>query len=44
MDELEAAGLDAHLVNLGEAKRRMGGRNKTDRLDGWLKDRILAKD
>jgi transposase len=33
MDELEAAGLDARLVNPGEAKRRMGGRNKTDRLD-----------
>jgi transposase len=33
MDELEAAGLDARLVNPGEAKRLMGGRNKTDKLD-----------
>jgi transposase len=33
MDELEAAGLDAHLVNPLEAKRRMGGKNKTDKLD-----------
>ena len=33
MDELEAAGLDARLVNPLEAKRRIGGRNKTDRLD-----------
>jgi len=30
MDELEMAGLDARLVNPLEAKRRMGGRNKTD--------------
>jgi transposase len=33
MDELEAAGLDARLVNPWEAQRRMGGRNKTDQLD-----------
>jgi len=33
MDELEAAGMDARLVNPLEAKRRMGGRNKTDKLD-----------
>lgn len=33
MDELEGAGLDARLVNPLEAKRRMGGRNKTDKLD-----------
>jgi transposase len=33
MDELEAAGLDGRLVNPLEAKRRMGGRNKTDKLD-----------
>jgi transposase len=33
MDELEAAGLDARLVNPLEAKRRMGGRNKTDPID-----------
>lgn len=33
MDELEAAGLDARLVNPLEAKRRIGGRNKTDKLD-----------
>ena len=33
MDELEGAGLDARLVNPGEAKRRIGGRNKTDKLD-----------
>lgn len=33
MDELEAAGLDARLVNPLEAKRRMGGKNKTDKLD-----------
>jgi transposase len=33
MDELEAAGLDGRLVNPLEAKRRMGGRNRTDKLD-----------
>jgi len=33
VDELEAAGLDARLVNPLEAKKRMGGRNKTDELD-----------
>ena len=33
MDELEAAGLDARLANPLEAKRRMGGRNKTDPID-----------
>ena len=33
MDELENAGLDARLVNPFEAKRRMGGKNKTDKLD-----------
>ncbi|HEX8713420.1 MAG TPA: IS110 family transposase [Terracidiphilus sp.] len=32
-DELEAAGMDARLVNPLEAKRRMGGKNKTDKLD-----------
>jgi transposase len=33
VDELERAGLDVRLVNPLEAKRRMGGRNKTDKLD-----------
>ena len=33
MDELEQAGLDARLVNPLEAKRRMGGKHKTDKLD-----------
>lgn len=33
MDELEDAGMDARLVNPLEAKRRIGGRNKTDKLD-----------
>jgi transposase len=33
MDEVEAAGLDARLVNPLEGKRRIGGRNKTDKLD-----------
>ena len=33
LDELEVAGLDARLVNPLEAKRRMGGKNKTDKLD-----------
>ncbi len=33
LDEPEAAGLDARLVNPLEAKRRMGGKNKTDKLD-----------
>lgn len=32
-DELEAAGMDARLVNPLEAKHRMGGKNKTDKLD-----------
>ena len=30
---VESAGLDARLVNPLEAKRRMGGRNKTDQID-----------
>jgi transposase len=33
IDELEAAGLDPHLANPKEAKQRMRGRNKTDKLD-----------
>jgi transposase len=33
LDELEAAGLDARLVNPLKAKQRMSGRNKTDKLD-----------
>ena len=33
VDELERAGLDVRLVNPLEAKRRMGGKNKTDKLD-----------
>jgi transposase len=33
MSELEQAGLDAHLVDPQEAKKRMRGRNKTDQLD-----------
>lgn len=33
MDELEAAGLDARLVNPLEAKHRIGGKNKTDKPD-----------
>ena len=33
LDELEAAGMDARLVNPLEAKKRMQGRNKTDQLD-----------
>ncbi|PYT27988.1 MAG: hypothetical protein DMG57_16435 [Acidobacteria bacterium] len=33
MDELESAGLDARPVNPLEAKRQIGGRNKTDKLD-----------
>lgn len=33
MDELEKAGLDARLVNPLEAKHRMSGKNKTDKLD-----------
>jgi len=33
VDELEAAGLDARLVHPLEAKKRMSGRNKTDKLD-----------
>jgi hypothetical protein len=33
MDELEAAGLDARLVNPLEAKHRMSGKHKTDKLD-----------
>lgn len=33
IDELEAAGLEPHLANPKEAKQRMRGRNKTDRLD-----------
>jgi len=33
VDRLEEAGLDVRLVNPLEAKKRMGGRNKTDELD-----------
>lgn len=33
IDELEAAGLEPHLANPKEAKQRMRGRNKTDKLD-----------
>ncbi len=33
MDELEAAGLDARLVDPLQAKHRMSGKNKTDKLD-----------
>ena len=33
MDELEKAGMDARLANPLEAKHRMGGKNKTDKLD-----------
>lgn len=33
VDELEQAGLEVHLVNPLEAKKRMSGRNKTDQLD-----------
>ena len=33
VDEIERAGHEAHLVNAGEAKRRMGKPNKTDKLD-----------
>ena len=33
VDRLEEAGLDVRLVNPVEAKKRMGGRNKTDELD-----------
>lgn len=33
VDRLEAAGLDVRLVNPLEAKKRMGGKNKTDELD-----------
>jgi transposase len=33
MDELEVRGMDARLVNPLEAKRRIGERNKTDKLD-----------
>jgi Transposase len=33
VDRLEEAGLDVRLVHPLEAKKRMGGRNKTDRLD-----------
>lgn len=33
VDELEAVGLDVHLVNPLEAKKRMRGRHKTDELD-----------
>jgi transposase len=32
-DEIEAAGHQVHLANAGEAKRRMGKTNKTDKLD-----------
>lgn len=33
VDRLESAGLDVRLVNPLEAKKRMGGKNKTDELD-----------
>ena len=33
IDEIEQAGHEPHLVNAGEAKRRMGKPNKTDKLD-----------
>lgn len=33
VDEIERAGHEPHLVNAGEAKRRMGRPNKTDKLD-----------
>src|SRR5260370_9992913 len=33
VDEIERAGHEPHLVNAGEAKRRMGKPNKTDKLD-----------
>lgn len=33
VDEIERAGHQPHLVNAGEAKRRMGKPNKTDKLD-----------
>jgi transposase len=33
VDEIERAGHTPHLVNAGEAKRRMGKPNKTDKLD-----------
>jgi len=33
VDEIERAGHERHLVNAGEAKRRMGKPNKTDKLD-----------
>jgi transposase len=33
IDEVERAGHEPHLVNAGEAKRRMGKPNKTDKLD-----------
>jgi transposase len=33
VDEMERAGHEPHLVNAGEAKRRMGKPNKTDKLD-----------
>jgi transposase len=32
-DEMEAAGHQVHLTNAGEAKKRMGGTHKTDKLD-----------
>jgi len=32
-DAMEAAGHQVHLTNAGEAKKRMGGTHKTDRLD-----------
>ena len=33
VDEMERAGHEPHLANAGEAKRRMGKTNKTDKLD-----------
>ncbi len=42
IDELEEAGLDARLVNPLEAKKRIGGRNKTDAKDAAGLARLLA--
>ena len=41
VDRLEAAGLDVRLVHPLEAKKRMGGRNKTDGLDAAGLARLL---
>ena len=42
VDELEEAGFDVHLVHALEAKKRIGGRNKTDRKDATGLARLLA--